>query len=55
MGYTESRQSSANQGIPRFACNPDLNHAVKSLFGAYADQTHNLYYGNSTVDLPPSA
>ncbi len=27
MGYTESGQSRANQGIPRFACNPDLNHA----------------------------
>jgi len=25
--YTESGQSRANQGIPRFACNPDLNHA----------------------------
>jgi len=28
MGYTESGQSRANQGIPRFACNPDLNHAL---------------------------
>ena len=28
MGYTESGQSRANQGTPRFACNPDLNHAV---------------------------
>jgi len=27
MGYTESGQSRANQGILRFACNPDLNHA----------------------------
>jgi hypothetical protein len=27
MGYTESGQNRANQGIPRFACNPDLNHA----------------------------
>jgi hypothetical protein len=27
MGGTESGQSRANQGIPRFACNPDLNHA----------------------------
>ncbi len=30
MGYTESGQSRANQGIPRFACNPDLNHASKT-------------------------
>jgi len=29
VGYTESGQSRANQGIPRFACNPDLNHAKK--------------------------
>jgi len=29
MGYTVSGQSRANQGIPRFACNPDLNHAVQ--------------------------
>jgi len=28
MGYTERGQSRANQGIPRFACNPDLNHAL---------------------------
>jgi len=27
MGYIESDQSPANHGIPRFACNPDLNHA----------------------------
>ena len=27
MGYTESGQSRANQGIPRCACSPDLNHA----------------------------
>jgi choline dehydrogenase-like flavoprotein len=27
MGYTKSGQSRAHQGIPRFACNPDLNHA----------------------------
>ena len=27
MGYTESGQSRANQGVLRFACNPDLNHA----------------------------
>ena len=27
MGYAESGQSRANQGIPRFACNPDLNHS----------------------------
>ena len=26
MGYTEGGQSRANQGIPRFACNPGLNH-----------------------------
>jgi len=26
-GYTGNRQSRASQGIPRFACNPDLNHA----------------------------
>jgi len=31
MGYAESGQSRANQGIPRFACNPDLNHAGLSL------------------------
>ncbi len=31
MGYTESGQSRANQGIPRFACNPDLNHACGTL------------------------
>ena len=31
MGFTESGQSRANQGIPRFACNPDLNHARPSL------------------------
>ena len=31
MGYTESGQSRANQGIPRFACNPDLNHAQSPL------------------------
>jgi len=31
MGYTESGQSRANQGIPRFACNPDLNHALLRL------------------------
>ncbi len=30
MGYTESGQSRANQGTPRFACNPDLNHAQKA-------------------------
>jgi hypothetical protein len=29
MGYTESGQSRANQGTPRFACNPDLNHAER--------------------------
>src|SRR5271157_5097112 len=28
LGHTESRQSRASQGIPRFACNPDLNHAL---------------------------
>jgi len=28
MGYSESGQSRANRGIPRFACNPDLNHAL---------------------------
>jgi len=27
MGYTESGQSRATQRIPRFACNPALNHA----------------------------
>ncbi len=27
MDYTESGQSRANQGTPRFACNPALNHA----------------------------
>src|SRR5271166_6064407 len=26
--YTGNRQSRASQGIPRFECNPDLNHAV---------------------------
>jgi hypothetical protein len=31
MGYTESGQSHANQGIPRFACNPDLSHALVSM------------------------
>jgi len=41
MGYTESGQSRANQGIPRFACNPDLNHAEvpserQSRFWAFA-------------------
>ncbi len=30
VGYTESGQSRANQGIPRFACNPDLNHATST-------------------------
>src|SRR5208283_1387080 len=29
-GYIESRQSRASQGIPRFACNPNLNHAALS-------------------------
>jgi len=33
MGYTESGQRRANQRIPRFACNPDLNHAVRLLLG----------------------
>src|SRR5208282_5361347 len=28
-GYTGNRQSRASQGIPRFACNPDLNHAAE--------------------------
>ncbi len=28
MGYTESGQSRATHRIPRFACNPDLNHAL---------------------------
>src|SRR5271165_4338802 len=28
-GYTGNRQSRASQGIPRFACNPDLNHAPR--------------------------
>ncbi len=27
VGYNGSGQSRANQGTPRFACNPDLNHA----------------------------
>ncbi len=27
MGYRESGQSRANQGVPRFACDPDLNQA----------------------------
>jgi hypothetical protein len=27
MDYTESGQSRANQGIPRFAGNPVMNHA----------------------------
>jgi len=27
MGNNESSQGFANQRIPRFACNPDLNHA----------------------------
>jgi len=27
MGYTKSGQRHANQGIPRFVCNPDLNQA----------------------------
>jgi len=27
IGCTESGQSGANQGIPGFACNPDLDHA----------------------------
>jgi len=27
IGYTENGQSRANQGIPRFAWKPDLNHA----------------------------
>jgi len=27
IGYTENGQSRANQGTPRVACNPDLNHA----------------------------
>ncbi len=30
MGHTESGQSRANQGIPHFACNPDLNHATET-------------------------
>ena len=28
-GYTGNRQSRASQGIPRFECNPDLNHAAR--------------------------
>lgn len=28
MGYIESGQSQANEGIPRFACNLDLNAAL---------------------------
>lgn len=28
IGCTESGQSGANQGIPGFACNPDLDHAL---------------------------
>ncbi len=31
MGYTESGQSRANEETPRFACNPDLNHAQSAL------------------------
>ena len=31
MGYIKSGQSRANQEIPRFACNPDPNHASTSL------------------------
>ncbi len=31
MGYTESGQSCANQGITRSECNPDLNHAEGAL------------------------
>jgi len=39
MGYTESAQSRANLGIPRFACNPDLNHAGQSAWLAdYAER-----------------
>jgi hypothetical protein len=31
MGGTESGQNRANQGNPRFACNPDLNHATEPI------------------------
>ncbi len=31
MGYTETGQSRANEGIPRSACNPDLNHVEDAL------------------------
>jgi IS30 family transposase len=33
MGYTECGRSRANQDIPSFACNPDLNHAALTLNG----------------------
>jgi len=30
MGYTENSQNRTNQGVPRCACNPDLNHPHKA-------------------------
>ena len=40
MGYTESGQSRPNQGIPRFACNPDLNHALPGNSRARSTASH---------------
>jgi len=46
MGYTESGQSRANQGAPRFACNPDLNHAPAS---ACSSPKRTGRYGNQAT------
>ncbi len=49
MGYTESGQSRANQGIPRFACNPELNYALILAYRSFG----SFRQASTHLDTPP--